>query len=188
MDQPKTICKCICHQDNSATTHVISCCEFAYKKYISKDLVFDLKRYKALLNVKFKENPKIYATTRVGTVQAWRTIGDKKHFFRSKWEINFANYLHWLKMNGNIIDWEYEPETFWFEGIKRGTASYLPDWKVEFPSGKVEYFEVKGYETSKDRTKYKRMKKYHPNIVLHVVDGKWFKENGSKLKSIIKEW
>lgn len=188
MDKPKTICKCICHQDNSATTHVISCCEFAYKKYISKDLVIDLKRYKDLLNVKFKENPKIYATTRVGTVQAWRTIGDKRHFFRSKWEINFANYLHWLKMNGNIIDWEYEPETFWFEGIKRGTNSYLPDFKVTEKDGKSWWVEVKGYMDRKSATKIKRFRKYFPDKKLVLIEKEWFKANAKKLKGLIIGW
>jgi hypothetical protein len=93
-----------------------------------------------------------------------------------------------MKQHKYIVDYWYEQDTFWFDGIKRGTNNYKPDWKVEFPSGKIEYFEVKGYETSKDRTKYKRMAKYHPNIVLNVVDGTWFKANGKKLKSILKGW
>ncbi len=120
--------------------------------------------------------------------KGWVEMDGKRMYLKSNWERRYCLYLSLMVKHKYIVDYHYEPETFWFEGIKRGTASYLPDWKVEFPSGKVEYYEVKGYETPKDRTKYKRMKKYHPNIKLNVVDGKWFKENGSKLKSIIKEW
>lgn len=120
--------------------------------------------------------------------QDWAEVGGKRRFFRSRWEFRYALYLQMLKENKHITDWWHEPDTFYFEGIKRGTNNYKPDFKVEFPSGKVEYFEVKGYETSKDRTKYKRMKKYHPNIILHVVGADWFKKNGSILKKIIKGW
>lgn len=120
--------------------------------------------------------------------QDWAEVGGKRKFFRSRWEYRYALYLQMLKEKNYIKDWWHEPDTFWFEGVKRGTNSYKPDYKVEFPSGKVEYFEVKGYETSKDRTKYKRMKKYHPNIILHVVGADWFEKNGSVLKKILKGW
>ena len=120
--------------------------------------------------------------------KGWVEIDGKRMYLKSNWERRYCLYLSLMVKHKYVVDYQYEPETFWFQGIKRGTNNYKPDFRVEFPSGKVEYYEVKGYETSKDRTKYKRMKKYHPNIILNVVDGKWFKENGSKLKSIIKEW
>ena len=37
----------------------------------------------------------------------WREIGDKRCYFKSAWEANYARYLQWLKENGRIIDWEY---------------------------------------------------------------------------------
>jgi hypothetical protein len=120
--------------------------------------------------------------------KGWVEIDNKKMYLKSNWERRYCLYLSLMVKHKYVKDYWYEPDVFWFEGIKRGTNNYKPDWKVEFPSGKIEYFEVKGYETSKDRTKYKRMKKYHPNIILRVIDGKWFKENGAKLKAIIKEW
>ena len=120
--------------------------------------------------------------------KGWVEIDGKRMYLKSNWERRYCLYLSLMVKHKYVVDYQYEPETFWFQGIKRGTNNYKPDFRVEFPSGKVEYYEVKGYETSKDRTKYNRMKKYHPNIILNVVDGKWFKENGSKLKSIIKEW
>lgn len=120
--------------------------------------------------------------------QDWAEIGGKRRFYRSRWEYRYALYLEMLKQQKHIIEWNHEPKTFYFEGIKRGTNNYRPDFSVEFPSGKVEYFEVKGYETSKDRTKYKRMAKYHPDIILRVVGADWFKKNSPILRKILKGW
>lgn len=120
--------------------------------------------------------------------QDWAEIGGKRKFYRSRWEYRYALYLQLLKEQNHITDWEHEPTTFWFDGIKRGTNNYKPDFLVTFPSGKQEYFEVKGYETAKDLTKYKRMAKYHPDIVLRVVGADWFKKNSPILKKIIKGW
>ena len=120
--------------------------------------------------------------------QDWAVIGGKRNFYRSKWEYRYALYLQLLKEQNHIKDWVHEPRTFYFDGIKRGTNNYKPDFMVTFPSGKQEYFEIKGYETSKDLTKYRRMAKYHPDIVLNVIKGDWFKKNSSTLKKIIKAW
>ena len=118
--------------------------------------------------------------------QDWAEIGGKRNFYRSRWEYRYALYLQLLKEQKHILEWEHEPTTFYFDGIKRGTNNYRPDFMVTFPSGKQEYFEVKGYETPKDRTKYKRMKKYHPEVVLNVVGAEWFRKNSHVLKKILK--
>lgn len=120
--------------------------------------------------------------------QEWAEIGGKRCYFRSRWEFRYALYLQLMKVHGHILEWEHEPKTFYFEGIKRGTNNYKPDFLVTFPSGNQQWFEVKGYETSKDRTKYKRMAKYHPNEVLNVVGKEWFQKNGKTLKNILKGW
>ena len=120
--------------------------------------------------------------------QAWAEIGGKRNFYRSRWEYRFALYLEFMKKHGHVSDWEHEPETFWFTKIKRGTNNYKPDFRVVFPSGVVEWFEVKGYMDAKSKTKIKRMAKYHPDVKLRVIDGAWFKENGPKLKKLIKGW
>lgn len=120
--------------------------------------------------------------------QGWEEVGGKRCYFKSKWEFRYALYLELMKTHKHILDWEYEPHTFYFYGIKRGTTNYKPDYKVYFPSGNHEWIEVKGYETAKDRTKYKRMAKYHPNEKLRVVGKDWFKENSRKLSAIIKDW
>jgi len=40
----------------------------------------------------------------------------------------------------------------------------------------------------KSKTKIKRMAKYHPDVVLRVVDKSWFSAYGKLLKNILKGW
>jgi hypothetical protein len=120
--------------------------------------------------------------------KGWVEIDGKRMYLKSLWEKRYCLYLSFMKKHNHILEYWYEPDTFWFDGIKRGTNNYKPDWKVEFPSGAKEYFEVKGYETSKDRTKYKRMAKYHPEVKLRIIDKVWFKDNSSILKKILPDW
>ena len=109
--------------------------------------------------------------------QSWKEIDGRKIFFRSDWEYKFALWLQRLKEANAIKDWEHEPETFWFNEIKRGTRSYLPDFKVLNPDGSHYWVEVKGYMDAKSRTKIKRFRKYYPNEPLMVADSQWFKDN-----------
>jgi hypothetical protein len=118
----------------------------------------------------------------------WREIGGKRKYFRSRWEANYARYLEFLKQNKQIIEWDHEPEVFWFDGIKRGCVSYLPDFKVTYIDNVVEYHEVKGWMDDRSKTKIKRMAKYHPSIVLKIIDAKWFKANNKMLTQIIFGW
>lgn len=107
----------------------------------------------------------------------WRTINGQEYYFRSTWEANYARYLDFLVTSDSIQWWEYEPETFWFEKIKRGTRSYLPDFKIYNADGSHHWVEVKGYMDAKSKTKIKRFHKYYPKEKLIVVDKTWFKEN-----------
>lgn len=112
-----------------------------------------------------KERTDAHAHIRQGKV----TIGGKTFFARSSWEANIAAYFEWLKQKGQIKDWEHEPETFWFNAIKRGVRSYLPDFRITDKSGKVYFEEVKGYMDAKSKTKLKRMAKYHPQVDIRVL-------------------
>jgi hypothetical protein len=122
------------------------------------------------------------------TYKGWQTIDNKRYYYKSKWEYRYALYLDFMKKYNHINDWFYEPHTFYFEGIKRGTTNYKPDFKVIFPSGNEEWIEVKGYMDSKSATKIKRMAKYFPEIKLRVVDKTWFATNSKILKNVIKSW
>ncbi len=97
------------------------------------------------------------------------TRDDLGIYVRSRWEANYARYLNWLKDQGQIAGWEYEPDTFLFEAIKRGTRSYTPDFKVAEKDGRVIYHEVKGWMDPKSVTKLKRMAKYYPDVKILVI-------------------
>ena len=118
----------------------------------------------------------------------WREIGGKRVYFRSKWECNYGRYLQYLKEQGQIQDWEHEPKTFWFDKIKRGVKSYLPDFRVISSSGCDYWVEVKGFLDSRSKTKLKRFKAYFPDEKLELVTGAWFKENNNMMRALIKDW
>lgn len=90
--------------------------------------------------------------------------------WRSSWEANVARWLKWRQERGEILQWEFEPQSFVFSGVTRGVVFYLPDFRVTYPDGSQEYLEVKGRETSKDRTKWNRMRSHYPNVKLKIID------------------
>lgn len=122
-----------------------------------------------------------------------RTRGGKREdlenrYFRSAWEANYARYLNWLKAKGEIHDWEYEPKTFIFEHIKRGTRAYTPDFRVVDRSGAHAWHEVKGWMDAKSKTRLARFKRCFPLEKLIVVDSVWFKSANKTLPAIIPKW
>lgn len=129
-------------------------------------------------------NPRQKQTWKAG----WREIGGKRKYFRSRWEANYARYLEFLKVQKQITEWEHEAEVFWFEGIKRGCVSFLPDFRITELNGSLSYHEVKGWMDDRSKTKIRRMSIYHPTVVLRIIDAKWFKENNKTLTSIIYGW
>ena len=115
----------------------------------------------------------------------WRTFPGKRYYFRSKWEIHYAQYLEFLRRSQIVTDWSYESKTFWFEEIKRGVRSYKPDFQVFRPDGTHYWVEVKGYMDAKSATKLKRMRKYYPSEEIYIVDKAWFAKNLKVVKKIL---
>jgi predicted nuclease of restriction endonuclease-like RecB superfamily len=118
----------------------------------------------------------------------WREIGGQRIYCRSRWEANYARYLEWLRARGEIKKWEHEPITFWFDAIKRGTRSYLPDFRVTENGGAVIFHEVKGWMDAASKTKIKRMAKYHPSVKLIVIDSKCYKAIAKQIGRTIPGW
>lgn len=118
----------------------------------------------------------------------WREIGGQRKYYRSRWEANYARFLQWLKERGDIVKWEHEPETFWFEQIKRGCRSYLPDFRVTENNGNIVYHEVKGWMDDRSKTKIKRMAKYYPKTKLIIIDGPIYKDIKKKMSRLIDGW
>ena len=129
---------------------------------------------------------KINRPVKNGNAQGWFVVGGKKIYARSDWERKYAFYLECSRGVQSIIDWEHEPETFWFEGIKRGTRSYTPDFWL--PS-KGQYHEVKGWMDPKSQTKLDRMKRYFPEVKIIVIGADWFRAAERQgLCSLIPGW
>ena len=117
--------------------------------------------------------------------QFWAIVGDKQPiYFRSSWEFYYSLFLEKLRQERKILDWKHEPKCFWFEGIKRGVRSYLPDFCITHLNGSEEWCEVKGYFDSKSQTKMKRMAKYYPEINIRLVGSDWFKVNLKSCKAL----
>ena len=134
-------------------------------------------------------NGTLYANRRRGTWKAgWRVIGGNRKFYRSAWEANYARYLQWLKERGQIESWQHEPRTFWFEQIKRGCRSYLPDFIVTERNGDEAYHEVKGWMDDRSKTKLGRMAKYFPEVCVVVIKQREYDEIRRKVSPIIPGW
>lgn len=89
-------------------------------------------------------------------------------YVRSKMEANYLRYLNFIK-----VKWQYEPKTFYFKDIKRGTLTYTPD--IYLPD-EDKWIEIKGWFRDKDKTKLKRFKKYFPDEfskLVFVVTSPW---------------
>jgi hypothetical protein len=118
----------------------------------------------------------------------WRTVGGKKIYFRSIWEIRYALFLEFQKDHNLILGWDYEPKTFWFPNIKRGVVSYKPDFYVISKDSDNYWVEVKGYMDAKSKTKIKRFRKFYPKETLLLIDKNWFSKNNKHFKGIIPQW
>ena len=141
-----------------------------------------------MIQTRIKNGTLVHPRPEASWKAGWREIGGKKNYYRSTWEANYARYLEWLKTIGEIKDWEHEPTTFWFDGIKRGCRSYLPDFLVIEKSGKEAYHEVKGWMDDRSKTKIRRMAKYYPNVPLIVIDAKQYQAIKSKVSGIVPGW
>ncbi len=122
-----------------------------------------------------------------------RTRGGKRPdlddvYFRSAWEANWARYLNYLKDHGVITAWAYEPETFEFLGIKRGTRFYTPDFRVTNMDGSVEYHEIKGWMDKKSQTKLRRMRQRYPAIKVVLIDKAAYSEVARKIGRALAGW
>lgn len=144
---------------------------------------------KALITKRNKPAGSIAPNVKRGSwASGWREIGGYKKYYRSRWEANYARYLEWLKEKNQIQSWQHEPQTFWFLEIKRGVRSYLPDFKVIENNGDVVFHEVKGWMDARSKTCLSRMKKYHPNVKIQLIEKKQYAEIGRKVGPMIKDW
>lgn len=115
------------------------------------------------------------ATRKSVPQSGWWEGRGKRYYMRSKWERNYADWLEFRVRIGEVVDWEYEPRTFWFLEIKRGVRSYKPDFLVRLADGTEEFHELKGWLDPQSKTKIKRMRIYYPEVNLVLIDAKRYK-------------
>lgn len=147
-----------------------------------------VKRNKTMIEQYGTGNPSMQGENAYSRCKRGRREDLNNVFFRSGWEANYARYLNFLKEQGEIAEWEYEPLTFVFHGEIRGVISYLPDFRVTANDGTQVYHEVKGWMTSKDRTKLARMKKHYPAVVVRLVDEATYKALAKQCAGLIPHW
>lgn len=146
------------------------------------------RRAQIMMKVKLKNKTFIPNRPHGNWKAGWREITGKKIYFRSRWEANYARYLEWLRGNNEILSWEFEPDTLWFNGIKKGRTNYTPDFKVYVNSSFFEYHEVKGWMDARSITQLNRMRKFYPHILLRVIDAKEMRSIEKRIKGLIHDW
>lgn len=93
-----------------------------------------------------------------------------RFYYRSGYEKNFAKYLNVLVRNKTISHFRHESIEVFFTGEKRGAVCWLLDFTSYNDTGDVlNIYEVKGKFMSKDATKIKRLKKYHPDLFKKLI-------------------
>lgn len=124
-------------------------------------------------------------------------IDGKPYKFKSKAEWRYSLYLEFLRKNGDILEWYYEPQVFSWLNQRGNTVEYKPDFKViektgKDPSGLIEcrrsYHEVKGFMDARSKAKLKGFAKHYPTEKLVLIDSAWFKRNTKKLKGLVPGW
>jgi len=117
--------------------------------------------------------------------------------FKSRAEMRYSLYLEFLRKNGDILEWSYEPETFAWANKAGNRVLYKPDFKVlekigRSPCGMIEarrsWHEVKGFMDARSKAKLKGFAKHFPDEKLVLVDSGWFKRNTKKLKGLVPGW
>lgn len=130
-------------------------------------------------------------------------------FFNSGWERDIARFLNLLIEWGVVEGWEYEPEEFSFtgNGYKRGPFIYKPDFCLRYTytadrevldalkdigfehaeRGLLVFWEVKGQETGKDRSKWRRFKA-HVGYPLEIIKRDKLFLIQAGFRPLIPEW
>lgn len=114
---------------------------------------------------------------------------------RSKMEANVARLLEAQRLGlvrdnnlpAPMVQWLYEPCLFLFPE-RKGVRSYRPDFLLILEDGSVQFLEVKGWETAKDRATMKRFRKHHPDLTIRTMDEKSYRAIEKKLSTVVPGW
>jgi hypothetical protein len=96
-------------------------------------------------------------------------INGQDYDFKSKFEANWALYLSFLQDTEVIKDWDYEQVKFNFVGETTAPVQYTPDFRILDKDGNTYFQECKGYFEGKDNSRFRRLIKYNPGVVIDLV-------------------
>jgi len=114
----------------------------------------------------FEDNKRIVKVMKNQRVTEF--LNDQLCHFRSKFEYNWALYLDLLKQQREILNWQYEPDTFYFREETQGPYQYIPDFKI-FTDDGFYYQECKGYHDGSTNSKLRRFKRQNPDIEIELI-------------------
>ncbi len=130
------------------------------------------------------------------------------NYYMSGWERDVARFLNLLVAYDVVTGWEYEPQEFSFQGLgyKRGPFTYRLDFCLKYNNrisggarktlspilseihpGKLVYWEVKGQETGKDRSKWRRFAT-HVGYPLEIIGRDKMRLLEIGFKPLIPKW
>jgi len=91
--------------------------------------------------------------------------------FRNAWERQYADHLEAKRVRGEILRWDYEPETLRLAD----RTTLCPDFRVVLPDGLIEFHEVKGFRREDAMIKIKVAAELHPYkfVLVQKVKGCW---------------
>lgn len=88
--------------------------------------------------------------------------------YDSKLEAGYAEQLDWMVKSGEVSNWERQHKiSLDINGIH--ICNYYIDFKVYFTDGRIEFHEVKGFETDLWKMKWKLTKALFPDYNLVIV-------------------
>jgi len=96
-------------------------------------------------------------------------VGGKVYRFRSLLEYRWAKYLELLRISGHLLEWQYEPKTFYFQNVTRAPVQYKPDFRTVEPDGSVIWHETKGYFDGPTVSKLQRMHQHYPEETFDLI-------------------
>lgn len=97
-------------------------------------------------------------------------------YVRSIMEANWMRWLLYQQKLGIVAKVAYEPKEIYYEVDrsllpKRAVInSYQGDFRVEYPDGRWEIHEVKGYMDARSKTKLRLMAKFFSDVSIVVID------------------
>lgn len=135
-----------------------------------------------------------------GAYAGTREVDGKEIWFASRMEFNHYLYLRWLKEQGEIQDFQYQPKAFdfyerakerpdlWGEKELPLKRRYQADFFVIEKDGSCYYVETVGKLRRDHNRNFKLLRLLYPEVKLRVMDRTQYRNIEQSVSGIIKGW